>query len=336
MFNAIVDTAVLIVKNGKGEPVTCQAVDVEQTSGDRFPPPRGDWGTLQSDGERPWMALSSIERAVMEKMEAVGTPLKDWDISIYYGIKTGFNDAFIVDQATRDALIAEDPKSAGVLKPVLRGRDIARYRANWAGLWLISTFPSLNLDIDAYPAIKRHLLSFGKERLAQEGLQLSGGGRSRKKTSNAWYELQDTCAYHDHFNGAKLLWRDMADTGCFAYSNKMVFTNDKAFMMTGTNLKYLCAVLNSSVITWFVSKAGLTTGMGLTQWKKFVVETIPVVQPDSSTLIKIDDAVESVLSMLEIGDTQCAREVGETVDRMVADLYGLTPREANALKYKMN
>ena len=257
-------------------------------------------------------------------------------ISIYRGILTGYNDAFIVDQATRDALVAEDPKSAELLKPILRGRDIARYHANWAGLWLISTFPSLNLDIDAYPGIKRHLLSFGKERLAQEGRQLPRGGRSRKKTSNAWYELQDTCAYHDHFNGEKLLWRDMANTGCFAYSDTMIFTNDKAFMMTGMNLKFLCAVLNSSAITWLVSKAGLTTGMGLTQWKKFVVEAIPVVQPDSSTLAKIDDAVENVLSMLETGDTQAAREVDETVDRMVVDLYGLTPREAKALKYKLN
>ena len=139
VFNAIVDTAVLIVRNGKGEPVTCRAVDVEQASDDRFPPPKGDWGTLQPESERPWMALSSIERAVMEKMETAGTPLKDWDISIYRGIVTGYNDAFIVDTASRNRLIAEDPKSEEVLKPVLRGRDIARYRANWAGFWLIDT-----------------------------------------------------------------------------------------------------------------------------------------------------------------------------------------------------
>ena len=248
-------------------------------------------------------------------------------ISIYRGILTGYNEAFIVDQATRDALVAEDPTSTELLKPILRGRDIARYRAHWAGLWLIDTHNGYAgvppVDVDDYPAIKAHLDRF------------IGHLRRRQDKGVTPYNLRN-CAYHDHFNGAKLLWRDMADTGCFAYSDTMVFTNDKAFMMTGTNLKYLCAVLNSSVITWLVSKAGLTTGMGLTQWKKFVVEAIPVVQPDSSILAKIDDAVENILSMLEIGDIQSAREVGETVDRMVIDLYGLTPREAKAMKYKTN
>ena len=99
--NAIVDTAVLIIRSSKERTGICPAVDVEQASDGRFPPPQRDWGTLQSNGDRPWMALSSVERSIMEKMEAVGTPLREWDISIYYGIKTGFNDAFIVDQAIR-------------------------------------------------------------------------------------------------------------------------------------------------------------------------------------------------------------------------------------------
>ena len=128
----------------------------------------------------------------------------------------------------------------------------------------------------------------------------------------------------------------MAEIGCFAYSDAMIFANDKAFMMTGTNLKFLCAVLNSSAITWLVSKAGLTTGMGLTQWKKFVVEALPVVQPDTSTLVKIDDAVEKVLTMLETDNTKAARELDEVIDRMVFDLYGLTSREAKAMKYNKN
>ena len=252
--------------------------------------------------------------------------------SIYYGIKTGYNKAFIVDTAVRDRLIAEDPASERVIKPVLRGRDIARYRANWANLWLISTFPSLGLDIDEYPAVKRHLLEFGKQRLAQTGRQLPEGGHARKKTPHDWFELQDTCAYHDHFNGAKLLWRDMADTGAFAYSDTSIFTNDKAFMMTGANLKFLCGVLNSSAISWLVSKCALTTGMGLTQWKKFVVEAIPIVPPDASTLASFDDKVVQVLAVTGVGDTEAVRDLDDEIDRMVFDLYDLTSREVKALK----
>ena len=86
--NAIVDTAVLVVRNGKARPITCHAVDIKEASGDdQFPPPKRNWGTLQPEGERPWIALSEVERDVMKKIEAVGTPLKEWDIHIYYGIQ---------------------------------------------------------------------------------------------------------------------------------------------------------------------------------------------------------------------------------------------------------
>ena len=115
---------------------------------------------------------------------------------INYGIKTGYNAAFIIDEETRAALIAQDPKSAEIIKPVLRGRDIQRYRAQWAGLWMIATFPSLHLGINDYPAVKRHLLSYDKKRLEQAGKTLSDGRKSRKKTPHHWFELQDTCAYH--------------------------------------------------------------------------------------------------------------------------------------------
>ena len=287
--NAIVDTALLIVRNGKdGRPVTCRAVDVEETPDGRFPPPKKDWGTLTLEGERPWMALSSVERTVMDKMEALGTPLRQWDISIYYGIKTGYNEAFIVDTRVRDRLIAEDPRSDEILKPVLRGRDIARYRANWGGLWLIdahnghASVPPIN--VEEYPAIKAHLDGFYDHLVGRQDQGVTP------------YNLRN-CAYHEHFNGEKLLWRDMAASGTFAYSDAQIFTNDKAFMMTGQNLRFLCAVLNSLPVSWLVSKSGLTTGMGLTQWKKFVVENIPVVRADDSAIAEIDRAVTELLAM---------------------------------------
>ena len=321
--NAIVDTALLIVRNGKGHRrVTCQAVDVEETKDGRFPPPKKAWGTLKPEGERPWIALSSVERAVMEKMEAVGTPLRQWDISIYYGIKTGYNDAFIIDTAVRDRLIAEDPSSEKIIKPVLRGRDIARYRANWAGLWLIDTHnghagvPPIN--VEDYPAIKAHLDGF------------IGHLARRQDQGVTPYNLRN-CAYHEHFSGPKLLWRDMAATGAFAYSDTPIFTNDKAFMMTGKNLNFLCAVLNSSPVSWLVSKSGLTTGMGLTQWKKFVVEEIPVPRPDDSAIADFNRAVTDLQALLDAGDQEAAKRVDSSIHGMVCDLYGLTAAEVNLL-----
>ena len=140
------------------------AVDMESLPDRDFPPADSLWGAFHPQDEKPWAALSASERCIMDKMEAVGTPLKEWDVTINYGIKTGYNDAFVIDDATRQALIAEDPKSAEIIKPILRGRDIQRYQAEWAELWLIDSHngygdvPAVNMD--DYPAIKNHLGRF--------------------------------------------------------------------------------------------------------------------------------------------------------------------------------
>ena len=126
--NAIVDTSILFLRNGKSD-ITGRAVDMDRLSNKNFPPEDKHWGELRPRAEKPWMALSAIEQGIMDKIEAIGTPLKEWDIDIYRGVLTGYNDAFIIDNDTKDALIAEDPNSAEILKPILRGRDIKRFRA---------------------------------------------------------------------------------------------------------------------------------------------------------------------------------------------------------------
>ena len=203
--NAIVDTSILLLRKGAGDEL-CNAVDMDKLDEKNFPPLENTWAQMRPKGHEPWSILSPIEQRIKDKMEAKGTPLKEWDITINYGIKTGYNDAFIIDNKTKEALIAEDPRSAEIIKPVLRGRDIKRYQANWEGEWLISTFPSLHLDIENYQAIKRHLVSYGKERLEQSGSLLPDGNKSRKKTAYAWFELQDTCAYYAEFSKEKLVW----------------------------------------------------------------------------------------------------------------------------------
>ena len=226
----------------------------------------------------------------------------------------------------------EDPKSAELLRPVLRGRDIGRYQANWAGLWLIATFPALQIDIDDYPAINKHLLSFGRERLVQGGKTLSDGTKSRKRTLHSWYELQDTCAYHRDFMKEKLFWMDMTSQGRFSYSSDEMYCNDKGFMITGTSLKYLCAVLNSTLIAWLMNTMALTTGMGLPQWKKFAVECIPIPRlrfTDQELIIQIINRVLRV--KIEDHETDIS-EAESTINRWVYKLYGLTSREISEVE----
>ena len=172
--------------------------------------------------------------------------IKEMPISINYGIKTGYNDAFFIDGATKEKLIAEDPKSAELIKPLLRGRDIQAWKAQWDDQYLIGTFPSLQLNIDEYPAIKNHLLSFGKERLEQNGAK-----GSRKKTQNKWFETQDAIAYYQEFSKPKIMYPNMTSLFPFIYDEEGFFGNDKTFMITAQdnsiNLKFITAILNSKL-----------------------------------------------------------------------------------------
>ena len=131
VFDAIVDTSVLLVREG-GSATAFPAVDVDRVGADDFPPPRQTWRTARPGGDAPWSILSAVEWRVLDKMRATGKPLTDWDVQIKRGIITGCNAAFIIDQETRDTLIADDARSAEIIKPVIRGRDVQRWRAGWA------------------------------------------------------------------------------------------------------------------------------------------------------------------------------------------------------------
>ena len=326
--SAIVDSGVLLLRTGGSTRSPFPAVDMDRLpAGTAIPPAKPLWGEARPDRDMPWSVLSNVEWAVMDKMHSAGTPLKDWDIAIYRGITTGLNEAFIIDNETKDALVAEDPRSAEIIKPVLRGRDIRRYRADWRGQWLIATFPGLGLSIDDYPALKRHLLSFGKQRLEQSGKRLSSGTRARKKTANAWFETQDTCAYHAEFARKKLLWIELVGRGRFAYDESGTYPEATTFLMTGTALKFLCAVLNSALVSWFLGQAAPTSGMGTLRWKKVYVETIPVPRIDKDKQRPFVALVDRIIEA-KAADGDADTSMWErAIDRLVCDLYSLTADE---------
>lgn len=160
------------------------------------------------DSSDSWIILSPIEQSIKNKIEAIGTPLKEWDIKIYRGVLTGYNEAFIVTTEKREEILSncktdeERAKTADLIRPILRGRDIKRYGYTWAGLWLIATFPARHYNIDDYPAVREYLLSIGMERLEQTGATHVIDGekiKSRKKTNNAWFETQDSISYWEVF-----------------------------------------------------------------------------------------------------------------------------------------
>ena len=332
--SAIVDSGVLLLQTG-GEAQPFPAVDMDAVTATEVPPPNEQWGETRPEGTAPWSVLSHIEWSVMEKMHAVGTPLKDWDIAIYRGVLTGLNEAFIIDNETKDELVAEDPRSAEIIKPVLRGRDVRRYQADWRGLWLIATLPALDLNIDDYPAVKRHLLSFGKRRLEQSGKRLSNGTRARKRTGHAWFEMQDTCAYHAEFSKEELFWMQMGGRARFAYAGPGLFSNQKAFMITGTDLRYLLPLLNSSISEWYMQITGVPTGMGLIQWDKYTVERLPICTLSGPRRKTLEEHTGRVLAAKDTDSDANTTEIEREIDQLVYHLYNLTAEEIASVELRL-
>ena len=197
--SAIVDSAVLLLRKGSVNG-SFPAVDMDHLPSSDFPPDGSLWGRVRPNGEAPWSILSPLEQSVMEKMQTKGMPLGEWDIRTNYGIKTGYNKAFIIDDATKRTLVDKDPNSADIIKPVLRGRDIRRYQAKWAGRWLITThngyghFPPV--AISNYPAVKAYL-----DRSYPQLEKRQDKGRTP-------YNLRN-CVYYKDFAKEKLFWMDI-------------------------------------------------------------------------------------------------------------------------------
>ena len=273
--NATVDTNILIFGKEKNEYQTRCAV-TDKLNKDSLKN-LSDFVQQQHticnfSNEGSWVILSPIEQSIKQKIESVGTPLKDWDIKIYRGVLTGYNDAFIISTEKRDEILAncqtedERLRTAELIRPILRGRDIKRYGYDWANLWLIATFPSRHYNIEEFPAVKAHLLSFGKERLEQTGKKYIINGeeiKARKKTSNKWFETQDSISYWDLFFQPKICWKAVGRNLAFSIVESGTFlTAPASFISAGIYNEYILAFLCSNVGTYFIYKNSDTTGAG--------------------------------------------------------------------------
>jgi hypothetical protein len=185
----------------------------------------------------------------MDKIRAAGVPLREFaGISPLYGVKTGFNDAFIVDTATRDRLIDEHPSSEAVLKKYLRGQDIDRWCSEWAGEWMI--FARRGIDIDQYPAVKRHLEQY-RTQLEPKPRDWSGKEwPGRKPGSYKWYELQDSVDYWQDFEKPKIVYQDITWTASFCLDAAKLYANNTVYFLPTAD-PWVLSVLNAPVSWWF-------------------------------------------------------------------------------------
>ena len=238
--NATVDVNILLYAKEKCtfNTLACIVKDKELKELSLYVRQHGGKTTFSSD--ESWVILSEIEQRIKAKIEAIGTPLKEWDISINYGIKTGFNDAFIINGEKRAELIAQDPKSAEIIRPILRGRDIKRYGYDFADLYLINTHNGVKekgikrIHIEDYPAVKAHLDLYYPQL------------EKRADRGDTPYNLRN-CAYIEDFSKQKIMYPNMTKFMPFLLDNTGFFINDKGFIITGDHLSYLIAFFNSNI-----------------------------------------------------------------------------------------
>ena len=243
-----------------------------------------------------WVVLSPIEQSIKKKIEAVGTPLKDWDIQINYGIKTGCNEAFIISTEKRKEILDdcqtedERKRTAELIRPILRGRDIKKYGYVENGLFLINTHNGIRgklprIDINDYPAVKVHLDRYWDKISA------------RADKGDTPYNLRN-CAYLEDFFKPKIIYPNMTKYMPFAYDNQGYLTNQKCFIMTGVHLPYLTAFLNSNIFKICYRDCFPELQGGTRELSKIFFENIRIPQIDK--LIEYD--IENMLEDAQLGN----------------------------------
>lgn len=278
--------------------------------------------------------------ALKAKIERIGTPLKEWQgLNIYRGILTGYNEAFTITTEKRNEILAnckdeaEKERTAKLIRKMLRGRDIKRYSYEWAGLWVIGTFPSLKLDIEQYPALKQYLSQFLPR------IEQSGEKGCRKKTSNKWFETQDNIAYYEEFEKEKIVWNRISSDLCFSYDNQKNFILDSMFSITfysNINLKYLIANLNSSISKFWIKNNAATLGDGI-YGAKIYIEKLPIPKINSKNQKLVDELinlVDEILKAKEQNKNASTQELENKINSLTYKLYNLTEDEIKIIENK--
>ena len=271
--------------------------------------------TFSSD--ESWVILSSEENHIRNKINEHGVPLKEWGVKIYRGILTGFNDAFIISTEKKNELIAADPKSAELIRPILRGKDVKRYSYAFADLWLITTHNGIKsknippIHVEDYPAIHKHLDDYYPQLI------------KRADKGDTPYNLRN-CVYMNEFFKQKIIWGNLALSAQFAWAEEGYFINAPSSMIVPGN-KYLLAVLNSKLADWYIRQLGVTRNGGYFEYKPMFIEQLPVPMIDEDAQVPYIRLVDKILEEKRaLNDTQFLES---EINRLVYALYHLSEEE---------
>ena len=329
--NVSVDANILFIEN-RANQNELQASDLNMSS--EFSP--SEWHHIVPENTKAWTILSAPEEGLRAKIEQAGTQIKDWNVNIHYGIKSGCDGAFIIDDVTKNHLCAANPISIDIIKPTIRGKNIRRYSYQSANEWVIvipqgwtnankkGTLPEQFFHA-TLPAIYDHLKATGKQQGKGKGLY------ERTAMGDYWWELRP-CAYYSEFEKEKLLWIQLVNRGRFTYDDKKLNPVESVFSMAGEDIKYLLAVLNSHLINWQMRHIAPTSGMGVPQWKKTYVEQLPIPKISKTEQRPFIELAEKITAAKAANPDADTSGWEAEVDRLVYALYGLTESEIKIIE----
>ncbi|WRD42976.1 class I SAM-dependent DNA methyltransferase [Helicobacter pylori] len=275
-----------------------------------------------------------------DKMESVGTPLKNWDIQINYGIKTGANEAFIITTEKREEILnacktqEERKRTERLIKPILRGKDIKRYSYEWADLWLINTHNGYTsalkskippIDIAKYPATKAHLDAH-LDTIA-----------TRCDQGDTPYHLRN-CAYLEDFEKEKIVWASVGFVEYCMIPGLLILDTNYFFEVSkfGNTKNYLLGLLNSKLLTFWLKAKNTPLGdMGAYRNYKYNIMELPMVKitaKNKKIADKIIALVDKILKSKEKDPKANTQRLEKEIDALVYRLYNLTDEEIKIIE----
>lgn len=273
-----------------------------------------------------WTLSDTNVQTLLVKIKSKGVPLSEFvKGKIFRGVLTGLNDAFVIDSSTKDQLIAEDSKSAEIIKPFLTGREVKRYQNPINEKYLI--FTRRGISIDKYPAIYNYLLPY-KESLEPKPKDWKGNWKGRKTGSYKWYEIQDAVDYYEEFEKVKIVYPNICKQPEFTVDNSSKYTNQKCFIITKYTSTFL-GILNSSLY-YFLFKSTLPTLRGDFFEPSFVyLKDFPVINQNNS---EIDKLVEKCLNSKRLDPQNDISSFEHEIDQLVYKLFDLSKNEIKIIE----
>ena len=328
-FDATVRPLVLLARKGGGHAALRAATvrgDAEPTDPGAFMEKNGFALPVAALSDGGWSLAEPALLRLRDKIAKAGTPLGEYaKKGIYRGVVTGLNKAFVIDEETRDRLIAEDPASAEIIKPWLRGRDVRRWRADWKGLYLI--FNRQGTNIRRYPAIEQHLSQF-RDDLQPKAKRSDARGRA--PGTYRWFELQATVAYYKDFSKPKIVYPIIAREMRAMLDRDGRLTNDKCFIVPGDD-GFLLAILNSKALDIYYRLAMPCLDDpfdgGDMEFRGVFMENAPIASADTRTKKRLSALANRIQTARQANPAADIAQPAAEIDETVCALYGLDEEE---------